>query len=160
MANTIASPSSNRHQLDKPTHENLAREVLEVRVVSGDSVRSGRVATTPRISAPMRLDKNDSWQSGFRAAQGRKGPQRTERLTLVIYFVRRRIFAVVVGDDDSFSTDTPVALIMAKTASPFLRFIRLTEPVVMIEVTGPAAVLMTISETTLSNTICSIVPGK
>jgi len=42
-----------------------------------------------------------------------------------------------------------VALIMAKTASPFLRFIRLTEPVVMIEVTNPAAVLMTISETTL-----------
>jgi hypothetical protein len=32
MANTIASPSSNRHQLDKPTHENLAREILEVRV--------------------------------------------------------------------------------------------------------------------------------
>src|SRR5882762_11114599 len=53
-----------------------------------------------------------------------------------------------------------VALIIAKTASPFLRFIRLTEPVVMIEVTGPAAVLMTICETTLSDTICSIVPGK
>ncbi len=62
--------------------------------------------------------------------------------------------------DDYFSTDTSVALIMAKTVSPFLRFIRLTEPVVMIEVTGPAAVLMTISETTLSDTICSIVPGK
>jgi hypothetical protein len=62
--------------------------------------------------------------------------------------------------DDSFSMDTSVALIMAKTASPFLRFIRVTEPVVMIEVTGPAAVLMTISETTLSDTICSIVPGK
>jgi hypothetical protein len=58
------------------------------------------------------------------------------------------------------STDTSVALIMAKTASPFLRFIRYTEPVVMIEVTGPAAVLMTTSETTLSETICSIVPGK
>jgi hypothetical protein len=53
-----------------------------------------------------------------------------------------------------------VALIMAKTESPFLRFIRFTEPVVIIEVTGPAAVLMTISETTLSETICSIVPGK
>jgi hypothetical protein len=52
------------------------------------------------------------------------------------------------------STDTSVALIMAKTASPSLRFIRLTEPVVMIEVTGPAAVLITISETTLSDTIC------
>jgi hypothetical protein len=62
--------------------------------------------------------------------------------------------------EDSFSTDTSVALIMAKTESPFLRFIRLTDPVVMIEVTGPAAVLMTISETTLSDTICSIVPGK
>jgi hypothetical protein len=58
------------------------------------------------------------------------------------------------------STDTSVALIMAKMASPFLRFIRFTEPVVMIEVTGPAAVLMTIPETTLSETICSIVPGK
>ena len=33
---------------------------------------------------------------------------------------------------------------MAKTTSPSLRFIRLTEPVVMIEVTGPAAVLITI----------------
>jgi hypothetical protein len=62
--------------------------------------------------------------------------------------------------EDSFSTDTSVALIMAKTESPFLRFIRLTDPVVMIEVTGPAAVLMTISETTFSDTICSIVPGK
>jgi hypothetical protein len=62
--------------------------------------------------------------------------------------------------DDSFSTDTSVALIIAKTASPFLRFIRLTEPVVMIEVTSPAAVLMTISETTLPDTICLIVPGK
>jgi hypothetical protein len=60
--------------------------------------------------------------------------------------------------NDSFSTDTSVALIMAKTASPFLRFIRLTEPVVMTETTGPAAVLMAISETTLSDTICSIVP--
>jgi hypothetical protein len=38
--------------------------------------------------------------------------------------------------EDSFSTDTSVALIMAKTESPFLRFIRLTDPVVMIEVTG------------------------
>jgi len=53
-----------------------------------------------------------------------------------------------------------VALIIAKTASPFLRFIRLTEPVVMIEVTGPAAVLMTISETTLSDMMFSTVPGK
>jgi hypothetical protein len=58
--------------------------------------------------------------------------------------------------DDFFSTDTSVALIIAKTASPLLRFIRLTEPVVMIEVTGPAAVLMTISETTLSDTIVEV----
>src|SRR5262247_1962894 len=34
------------------------------------------------------------------------------------------------------STGTSVALIIAKTASPFLRFIRFTKPVVMIEVTG------------------------
>src|SRR5207244_11819207 len=61
---------------------------------------------------------------------------------------------------DSVSMDTSVALIIAKTASPFLRFIRLTWRVVMIEVTGPAAVLMTICETTLSDKICSILPGK
>src|SRR6266480_2378426 len=61
---------------------------------------------------------------------------------------------------DSVSMDTSAALIIAKTASPFLRFIRSTEPVVMIEVTGPAAVLMTICETTLSDKICSILPGK
>jgi hypothetical protein len=53
-------------------------------------------------------------------------------------------YRAFVGDDDSFSTDTSVALIIAKTASPFLRSIRLTEPVVMIEVTGPAAVLIRI----------------
>lgn len=35
-----------------------------------------------------------------------------------------------------------------------------TEPVVIIEVTFSAAVRMTISETTLSETIFSIVPGK
>jgi len=46
-----------------------------------------------------------------------------------------------VGDDGySFSTDTSVALITAKTVSPSLRFIRFTEPVVMIDVTVPAAV--------------------
>jgi len=56
--------------------------------------------------------------------------------------------------------DTSVALIIAKTASPFFRSIRSTEPVVITEVTSPAAVLMTISETTLSDTICSIVPGR
>jgi len=56
--------------------------------------------------------------------------------------------------------DTWAALIIAKTASPFLRFIRLTEPVMMIEVTGPAAVLMTISETTLSDMMFSTVQDK
>src|SRR4029077_21227177 len=60
----------------------------------------------------------------------------------------------------SFSTDTSVALIIANTASPSLRFIRSTEPVVMIDITVPAAVRMTTSDTTLSETIFSIVPGK
>src|SRR5215510_1503011 len=59
-----------------------------------------------------------------------------------------------------FSTDTSVALIIAKTLSPTLRFIRLTEPVVIIDVTSPAAVLIVSSETTLSETILSIVPGN
>src|SRR5262249_14451635 len=59
-----------------------------------------------------------------------------------------------------FSMDTSVALIIAKTLSPSLRFIRLTEPVVIIDVTSPAAVLMVSSETTLSETILSIVPGS
>jgi len=60
----------------------------------------------------------------------------------------------------SFSTDTSVALIIANTASPSLRFIRSMEPVVMIDVTVPAAVRMTTSDTTLSETIFSTVPGK
>ena len=59
-----------------------------------------------------------------------------------------------------FSMDTSVALIIAKTLSPSLRFIRLTEPVVIIDVMSPAAVLMVSSETTLSETILSIVPGS
>src|SRR5262249_60370224 len=59
-----------------------------------------------------------------------------------------------------FSMETSVALIIAKTLSPTLRFIRLTEPVVIIDVTSPAAVWMVISETTLSETILSIVPGN
>src|SRR6266496_4260519 len=42
----------------------------------------------------------------------------------------------------SFSTETSVALIIAKTVSPSLRFIRFTEPVVIIEVTSPALVWM------------------
>src|SRR6266487_1456623 len=60
----------------------------------------------------------------------------------------------------SFSTETSVALIIAKTVSPSLRFIRFTEPVVIIEVTSPALVWMTTSDTTLSETIFSIVPRK
>jgi hypothetical protein len=56
--------------------------------------------------------------------------------------------------------ETSVALIIAKTLSPTLRFIRLTEPVVIIDVISPAAVLMVSSETTLSETILSIVPGS
>jgi len=63
-------------------------------------------------------------------------------------------------DDYPFSTDTSVALIIAKTVSPSLRFIRSTEPVVITDVTIPAAVRMTTSDTTLSETIFSIVPCK
>ena len=55
--------------------------------------------------------------------------------------------------------DTSVALIIAKTLSPTLRFIRLTEPVVIIAVTSPEAVRSISSETTLSETIALIVPG-
>src|SRR5215831_19253439 len=62
--------------------------------------------------------------------------------------------------DYSFSTETSVALMIAKTLSPCLRFIRLTEPVVMIDVTSPAAVRITSSDTTLSETMFSIVPGR
>jgi len=56
--------------------------------------------------------------------------------------------------------DTSVALIIAKTLSPSLRFIRSTEPVVIIDVTVPAAVRTTTSDTTLSETIFSIVPAS
>ena len=63
-------------------------------------------------------------------------------------------------DGYPLSTDTSVALIIANTASPSLRFIRFTEPVVMTDVTIPAVVRMTTSETTLSETIFSIVPGS
>jgi hypothetical protein len=63
-------------------------------------------------------------------------------------------------DDYPFSTDTDVAFITAKTLSPSFRFIRSTEPVVIIDVTIPAAVRITTSDTTLSETIFSIVPGK
>src|SRR6516165_3768619 len=58
-----------------------------------------------------------------------------------------------------FSMDTSVALIIAKTLSPALRFIRLTEPVVIIAVTSPEAVRSISSETTLSEIIAIIVPG-
>src|SRR5262249_50679208 len=58
-----------------------------------------------------------------------------------------------------FSIDTSVALIIAKTLSPTLRFIRLTEPVVMIAVTSWEAVRSVSSDTTLSETIVLIVPG-
>ena len=56
--------------------------------------------------------------------------------------------------------DTSVALIIAKTLSPSLRFIRSTEPVVIIDVTVPAAIRITTSDTTLSETIFSIVPAS
>jgi hypothetical protein len=45
-----------------------------------------------------------------------------------------------------------------KHLSPSLRFIRFTEPVIIIDVTVPAAVRMTTSDTILSETIFSIVP--
>jgi hypothetical protein len=63
-------------------------------------------------------------------------------------------------NDYPFSKETEVAFITAKTLSPSFRFIRATELVVMIDVTIPAAVRMTTSDTTLSDTIFSIVPGK
>src|SRR5262249_28456444 len=58
-----------------------------------------------------------------------------------------------------FSMDTSVALIIAKTLSPTLRFIRLTEPVVIIAVISADAVRSVSSETTLSDTTVFIVPG-
>src|SRR5215211_1376634 len=63
-------------------------------------------------------------------------------------------------DDYPFSIDTEVAFIIAKTLLLSFRFIRSTEAVVIIDVTIPAAVRMTTSDTTLSETIFSIVPGK
>src|SRR5437773_11159855 len=63
-------------------------------------------------------------------------------------------------NDYPFSTDTDVAFITAKTLSPSFRFIRSTDPVVIMDVTIPAAVRMTTSDITLSETIFSIVPGK
>ena len=122
-------------------------------------MRSGR--QTALVYRRIKTVPKSRALGGFITLGVAKDHSEPKLLTLIrlIYFVRCRILAVVIGDDDSFSTDTSVALITAKTASPFLRSIRLTEPVVIIEVTGPAAVLMTISETTLSDTISSIVPG-
>ena len=51
-------------------------------------------------------------------------------------------------------------MIIAKTLSPTLRFIRLTEPVVIIDVTSPAAVSMVSSETTLSEMMFVIDPAR
>src|SRR6185369_6633069 len=65
-----------------------------------------------------------------------------------------------VSENYSFSTETEVAFVTAKTLSPSFRFIRSTEPVVIMDVTIPAAVLMTTSDITLSETIFSIVPCK
>jgi hypothetical protein len=73
---------------------------------------------------------------------------------------RQRRTSDTKPDDYSFSTETEVAFTTAKTLSPSLRFIRSTEPVVMIDVTVPAAVRMTTSDITLSETIFSIVPGR
>src|SRR5262249_10330888 len=74
--------------------------------------------------------------------------------------VRGHQASSIKPDDYSFSTETEVAFVTAKTLSPSFRFIRSTEPVVIIDVTIPAAVLMTTSDTTLSEVIFSIVPGK
>src|SRR4029077_12239956 len=79
-------------------------------------------------------------------------------MLLLLAAMLRTLHRAVTGY--SFSMETSVALIIANTASPSLRFIRFTEPVVIIEVTIPAAVRMTISDTTLSEAIFSIVLGK
>jgi hypothetical protein len=81
-------------------------------------------------------------------------------LYLATPFKQRRRTSGTTTLDYRFSTDTDVAFITAKTLSPFLRFIRSTEPVVIIDVTIPAAVRMTTADTTLSETIFSIVPDK
>src|SRR6266550_1159312 len=63
-------------------------------------------------------------------------------------------------DGYSFSTHTEVAFITAKTLSPSFRFILFAELVVIIDVTAPTAVRIMTSDTTLSDTIFSILPGK
>jgi hypothetical protein len=67
--------------------------------------------------------------------------------------LQQRKTSGIKPDDYPFSTETEVAFITAKTASPSLRFIRSTEPVVIIDVTDPAAVWIVTSDTTLSETI-------
>jgi hypothetical protein len=62
--------------------------------------------------------------------------------------------------DDAFSMDTSVALIMAKTASPLLKVHPLDRAGCDDRSHRPGGSVMTISETTLSDTISSIVPGK
>src|SRR5262249_28344046 len=59
-------------------------------------------------------------------------------------------------NDYPFSSDTEVALIIAKTFSPSFRFNRSTELVVITDVTIPAAVRITTSDITLSEVIFSI----
>jgi hypothetical protein len=73
---------------------------------------------------------------------------------------RSRIAQPLDEETYSFSTEISVALIIAKTLSPSLRFIRWTEAVVIIDVTVPAAVRITTSDTTLSEMIFSIVPAR
>jgi len=60
-------------------------------------------------------------------AEHRKSDQRRDYLCAVEFCKR-------VQADYSFSTETSVALIIAKTLSPSLRFMRFTEPVVIIDV--------------------------
>jgi len=66
---------------------------------------------------------------------------------------RRRRTSGIRREDYSVSIDTEVAFVTAKTWWPSFRFIRSTEPVVTIDITIPAAVRMTTSDTTLSETI-------
>ena len=60
-----------------------------------------------------------------------------------------------VQADYSFSTETSVALIIAKTLSPSLRFMRFIEPVVIIDFTSRAASADTCLEALLSNSLGS-----
>ncbi len=53
--------------------------------------------------------------------------------------------------------ETSVALIIAKTVSPSLRFIRFTEPVVIIDVTLPAAVRLNCALEAVSHACAHII---